>query len=633
MKFGNPAILYALFLLLIPLLVHLFRFRRFKKIIFPNVAFLTQVEKESRRSRRLKKYLVLLTRMLVLLFLILGFARPYIPAKEDNEAKRNLIVFDASLSTSYQNQSQSVFMDLYAILQQSLKDELHYLFYDGGVFSAYDAGQIAGIIRKKGFDPLVFDHAQVVGKISRMEDFRKKVYYFTDAQFLNNTSLSLMRRDTMTAYFLMIRKPVFPVNAWIDTLYITDNKLDGFTLEAVIKGKGSSFDLVLDLYAEQNLLFKRKFSLPKNESDTIRFEVPKKYKVRYGKLKLSGENHLLFDNELFFKIPQPLTYNILFAGDRMPGFFKSLYEHPNIKLHFFTPGEVPWNSLDEFDLLILYGWKTFYNFDLLERYLRKGKLIFIPGAGQNDLHFYRQFGFATPRFDTVRREIIRINYDSRFFNDVFTKTESKFNPPSVHSTYLLDDKYETLLYMEGGRPFLQRKNNALIFSADIDASNSDFYLSPLVVPVFYKPLWMHTRRNLLYHYIRPAGHFIVKAKPSEKPVEIRSGSEGFIPYQERIGKELRLFVRDEISRAGIYYVIAGRDTLEVLALNYDRRESRPEYLSEQVNLPGNVRLITSKPDDEVLGTGQPRHLSRWFFVSALFFFLLEMILLRWWKWN
>ena len=39
MQFKNPEILYALFLLLIPIIVHLFQLRKFQKVTFTNVAF------------------------------------------------------------------------------------------------------------------------------------------------------------------------------------------------------------------------------------------------------------------------------------------------------------------------------------------------------------------------------------------------------------------------------------------------------------------------------------------------------------------------------------------------------------------------------------------------------------------
>ncbi|MFN3968968.1 BatA domain-containing protein, partial [Flavobacterium sp.] len=43
MQFKHPEILYFLFLLVIPILVHLFQLRRFKKEYFTNVQFLKEL--------------------------------------------------------------------------------------------------------------------------------------------------------------------------------------------------------------------------------------------------------------------------------------------------------------------------------------------------------------------------------------------------------------------------------------------------------------------------------------------------------------------------------------------------------------------------------------------------------------
>ena len=77
MQFKHPEILYALLLLIIPILVHLFQLQRFVKVPFTNVKLLKTIEKQTRKSARLKKWLILLARLLVFTCLIFAFAQPY----------------------------------------------------------------------------------------------------------------------------------------------------------------------------------------------------------------------------------------------------------------------------------------------------------------------------------------------------------------------------------------------------------------------------------------------------------------------------------------------------------------------------------------------------------------------------
>ena len=50
MQFKHPELLYALFLLVIPIFIHLFQLRRFKKLEFSNLDFLKRVRIKTRKS-------------------------------------------------------------------------------------------------------------------------------------------------------------------------------------------------------------------------------------------------------------------------------------------------------------------------------------------------------------------------------------------------------------------------------------------------------------------------------------------------------------------------------------------------------------------------------------------------------
>lgn len=76
MQFAHPEVLWALSALTIPVLVHLFSFRRHKKVAFSQTAFLKEVRQESRSRNQIRHWLVLLMRLLALTCLVLAFAEP-----------------------------------------------------------------------------------------------------------------------------------------------------------------------------------------------------------------------------------------------------------------------------------------------------------------------------------------------------------------------------------------------------------------------------------------------------------------------------------------------------------------------------------------------------------------------------
>ena len=100
MQFKNPEILYFLALLIIPILVHLFQLQKFVKTPFTNVAFLQKLVRETRKSSRLKKWLILCVRMLLFTAILFAFSQPYFSNKHVNKNQHTFIYLDNSLSTN-----------------------------------------------------------------------------------------------------------------------------------------------------------------------------------------------------------------------------------------------------------------------------------------------------------------------------------------------------------------------------------------------------------------------------------------------------------------------------------------------------------------------------------------------------
>ncbi len=50
MIFANPIFLIALTALAIPIIIHLYNFRRYKKVYFTNVRFLTEIKQRKQKS-------------------------------------------------------------------------------------------------------------------------------------------------------------------------------------------------------------------------------------------------------------------------------------------------------------------------------------------------------------------------------------------------------------------------------------------------------------------------------------------------------------------------------------------------------------------------------------------------------
>lgn len=108
MSFINPIFLFAAATAILPIIYHLIRKQRAKKIKFSSLIFLKATPKELIRRRKLQDLLLLIIRCAILGILALVFARPFIPKEaipfiSQVENKSVVVLIDNSYSMQYDN--------------------------------------------------------------------------------------------------------------------------------------------------------------------------------------------------------------------------------------------------------------------------------------------------------------------------------------------------------------------------------------------------------------------------------------------------------------------------------------------------------------------------------------------------
>lgn len=159
MQFKHPEILYFLFLLVIPILVHLFQLRRFKKQYFTNVKLLRELQQQTRKSKSIKKWLLLATRLLLLACLIIAFAQPFFNAKDaQNRANELVIILDNSFSMQAKGaKGELLKRSVQEILEQLPENQLFSLVTNDATFWDVDHKMIQRELQQLQYSALPFD--------------------------------------------------------------------------------------------------------------------------------------------------------------------------------------------------------------------------------------------------------------------------------------------------------------------------------------------------------------------------------------------------------------------------------------------------------------------------------------------
>ena len=127
MTFLNPILLLGLAAAAIPLIIHLFNFRRPRRVAFSSLAFLHELKKSTMQRVRIKQWLLLALRTLALAALALAFARPTLEGALagvfGNQGRSTMaVVLDHSTSMSLRDGSGAYLDQAKTIASELLND-------------------------------------------------------------------------------------------------------------------------------------------------------------------------------------------------------------------------------------------------------------------------------------------------------------------------------------------------------------------------------------------------------------------------------------------------------------------------------------------------------------------------------
>ncbi len=303
MQFKHPEILYFLFLLVIPILVHLFQLRRFKKEYFTNVRFLKELSIQTRKSSKIKKWLLLATRLLLLTCIIIAFAQPFFKAKDEkNSSNEMYIVLDNSFSMQAKGQKGELLKRaVQELLENTPESQTFSLITNSETFWNTDIKSIRAELQNLKYSALPFQLESAMAKIkSRKSAFNKDIVIITDAIGLEPKHLKSVDKDFNT-YFI-IPEAVQKNNASIDSVFIHQTLDDFYEIGLKLSAFGEKDkELPVALY-NQNKLIAKTLTKFESKDKTIYFTIPKK--DFHGYVSIT-DNGLEYDNNLYFSISKP----------------------------------------------------------------------------------------------------------------------------------------------------------------------------------------------------------------------------------------------------------------------------------------------------------------------------------------
>jgi hypothetical protein len=688
MTFLNPAILFGLLAAAIPIIIHLLNLRKLKKIEFSTLQFLKELQKNKIRKIKLKQWLLLALRVLIILCIVTAFARPTLVGVSvggTTSAAKTTAVFilDDTFSMSVVDQDGSYFNQA----KESIKDILNQ-FEEGDEFGlilvSHSASEIEITSNRSKFEQAIgastisyasgkLNNAIIKAAqlISEAKNFNKEIYLFSDFQkgrlVLNNeiTDLKEQLGEQVRLYsFDYHGKEVF--NFGIEDLKINTQIFERdkpIKFDATVKNysERAKDNLVVSLFINGERLAQQSLNLNPGESKIANLEASAKTFGFNEALVEIEEDDILEDDKRFTSFFIPEKIPVLILADNLndtkliEAALKSVSEQGYFDLTVKKVEQISGTQLNNFQVMMISSSNFVNAKEKVNQFLSSGKGVIIFSSSEFNASGFNNslnsigVSTSTSLVKTERGQSIKfseIDFNHPVFENIFIDTKKKqVESPEFYSYYKLNPgvKGKVIISLEDESPFLSEYSigggKILLFSSSPVFSWNDFPIKSIFAPLITKSV-MYLSTNDKSEAGSLTGE-TVNVNVSERTLpQIKvvrpDNREEFVNMDE--GQRSDFLSYNSTSIAGNFKFFSGEKLLATISVNTDPAESVTKYLSqsefddylEKINFSGKHIKIdkNENPAQMILQARFGSELWRYFVIIAILLALVEMTIAR-----
>lgn len=679
MQFLYPAFLWGLLAAAIPVLIHLFNFRRIKRVYFTNVSFLKQVNTTTSSFRRLKHWLIMAARILALVCLALAFAQPFIPASQSTGLSRDgitSIYLDNSLSMQNLVDNRRL-LDVGVTKTEELLGSfsntptLQLITNDFGAqeYALQGSQKIRDRLSTVDFSPSgrslesVYRRQQQLA--SAHSNGKNQLFWVSDFQKSTVGDLQKIEPDSGTQLFLVpvqgtATQNVFVDTLWLNTPFIREMQSNVVTVRLRNSGTNPVENLNVKLLLDDKQVASQIVSIPADNyvqaafNFTIRGKGFKKGRITFEDSPVS------FDNDYFFVLNAAPRINVLHIyGQKTKDYVSSVFSNDSLfRKESFSVSNVDVGTFQTANLIVLEGIERIdgsLRAELLSFVSKGGSLLVIPPARVSDASWLNALGIQNiasvqgePSTPTLLADPSRQN---PFFSDIFDETTQKEQMimPAASSVWSWRVVGDRLLSFKSGEPFLTSSKSGqgkvYVLASSLDPTLGDFAQHALFLPMLYKMAALSVRQEpIAYSFQSPDVRVDASGSPKNAVFKLRKDKLELIPIQRINGNTLtfELPKAEQLSNgqpleSGYYELILDGKVTQLLAFNHDDQESdmqvySPQELRDLFKNNRNVQVFDNVNRADVATIYKEQHLGKdlwkYFIIAALVFLLSEIAIVR-----
>ena len=641
MQFLHSGYFYALPVLLVPIFIHLFQLRRFKKYDFTNVTLLKKIKFKTRKSSQIKKWIILILRLLIIVFIIFAFSQPYFSNNKSIDTPSETVLY---LDNSFSMQALGANGPLFKRAVQDVISEIKEgqkltLLTNDVIYQSTELKDIKNKLLSVKYSPNQLSLNNVILKavslFSSSKTSLKTIVVVSDFQKIDKEELA--NTDTKIKVILVPLLPLNKINNYIDKVSIESSLNSINLLNITAKTNTKNIDSIpITLFREDKIIGKSILEKSKNYKTSFEIQKIEGFK---GKVSIE-DSQVHFDDTFYFNIPKKNKISVLAISENTSSIFlKKIYSKDEFIFKNQDHKSLNFNKINDANLIILNGVNNISSalINSLKNFMTNGgTILLIPGKQGNIVSYNQLISTQSNHYFQPKKSIVKsitqIEFNHFIFKDVFKTKVSNFQYPFVKSYYPITTLANKILSFENQQAFLSQLNSLFVFTADLDLKNSNFTKSPLIVPTLYNIGKFSLSNPPLYYFTETKNSFELKVDlKNDDILKLSRNEEEFIPIQLNLSSKVRVTTEKLPNKPGHYALITNNDTITNISYNYDRNESLLKY-NNLADMKGYIiNNSVQKTLENINSESNVTWLWKWFIIFAIILLAFEMLILKYFK--
>lgn len=624
MNFLYPGFLWAFAVLIIPVIIHLFNFKKYKTIYFSSLTFVRHVDQQTKSTQKLKHILVLISRLLAFIFLVLAFAQPYFSTNgAQSSAGSPLIAM--YIDNSFSMQARGSDGELLSEARENArsiieKAEVDTRFIIGtNDMSGMEEHTLSRIeafekLDKIGLSPIVRNLDEIIKwqnellEIEKVTNTKGNIQYVLFSDFQKSKPLKTKKYNSQNISIYPIQlKPENESNISIDSVWFSSpihKKKATNELNIRIANYGQEALENIEVQIEIDKFKKTIFiEIPANQKSTTSISYTDKTAgIKKGRIHLI-DDHVLFDDSYYisYEVKKNTSVLVLNGEDAVPNInavlsLDNYYEIVDKELSSVTKDD--FNGTDIVFLNGSNGFSAGLASYLSEFSSTGGSIALFPGTSPNKNewnNFLSELDLPILGAQiSSGTKINTINFDDPFFSGVFDSKPDGLNLPSVSKVFQpvsnSNSSVANLIILKNGLPLFamnQNKGNQFMFYSSLDERFGGFTKDALFSTIILRMCELSQRVTPISMTIGSDARYPIYSTVSDQtPIHIKNETIDFIPPSFSVSGTNYISLTGiselELLQAGNHDIFSNK-IIGAISLNYNGEESILKYY-EQVEI-------------------------------------------------